>query len=76
VRGEWALWCLTHNLRKLADVLREQRIAARAALGCRVWDRARHRRWVAGRLLLGRTTAVTRSAPRFPYPPLLIQTGS
>jgi hypothetical protein len=31
VRGEWALWCLTHNLRKLAGVLRDQRIAARAA---------------------------------------------
>jgi transposase len=31
VRGEWALWCLTHNLRKLAGVLRTQRIAARAA---------------------------------------------
>jgi transposase len=30
VRGEWALWCLTHNLRKLASVFRAQRVAARA----------------------------------------------
>ena len=29
---EWALWCLTHNLRKLAGVLRTQPITARPAL--------------------------------------------
>ncbi len=29
VRGEWALWCLTHNLLKLASVFRAQRVAAR-----------------------------------------------
>ena len=75
VRGEWALWCVTHNLRKLAGVLREQRIAARAALLCRVWDRAWHRRWMAGRVLLGCTTAGVRSAPRFPHVSILIQTG-
>ena len=27
VRGEWALWCVTHNLRKLAGVRRDQRHA-------------------------------------------------
>ena len=41
VRGEWALWCLTHNLRKLADVLRAQRIATRAALRWPDGDQAR-----------------------------------
>ena len=29
VRGEWALWCLTHNLLKLANVFRAQRVATR-----------------------------------------------
>jgi transposase len=76
VRGEWALWCVTHNLRKLAGVLREQRIAARAACCWRAWDHARRPRWVAGRLLLGCTTAVVRSVPRFPHPAPVIQTGS
>jgi hypothetical protein len=28
-RGEWALWCLTHNLLKLASVFRAQRVAIR-----------------------------------------------
>ena len=28
-RGEWALWCLTHNLLKLANVFRAQRVATR-----------------------------------------------
>jgi transposase len=31
VRGEWALWCLTHNLRKLAGVVRDQRRAGSQA---------------------------------------------
>ena len=30
VRGEWALWCATHNLRKLVGVLRGQRTTAPA----------------------------------------------
>ena len=35
VRGEWALWCVTHNLRKLAGVRRDQRNAGRnAASAC------------------------------------------
>ena len=34
VREEWALWCVTHNPRELVGVLREQRIAARAAIRC------------------------------------------
>jgi Transposase DDE domain len=35
VRGEWALWCATHNLRKLTGVLRDQRRAgSKAALSC------------------------------------------
>jgi Transposase DDE domain len=35
VRGEWALWCATHNLRKLAGVRRDQRNAGRnAATAC------------------------------------------
>jgi Transposase DDE domain len=35
VRGEWALWCVTHNLRKLAGVLRDQRHAgSNAATAC------------------------------------------
>jgi transposase len=76
VRGEWALWCLTHNLRKLAGVLRDQRIAARAALVCRVRDRARRRPRVVGTLLLGHTTAPSRSAPRFTHPAPVIQTDS
>jgi transposase len=33
VRGEWALWCLTHNLLKLAGVLRAHRRVAHAAGG-------------------------------------------
>ena len=32
VRGEWALWCATHNLLKLARVRRAQPVAAGAAL--------------------------------------------
>jgi transposase len=32
VRGEWALWCLTHNLLKLASVFRAQRVAVRTAI--------------------------------------------
>jgi transposase len=75
VRGEWALWCLTHNLRKLARVVRDQRIAARAA---RVWPvlAAPHRCWTACALLLGRNTAISRPAATFVHPLLLIQTGS
>jgi transposase len=37
VRGEWALWCLTHNLRKLAGVVRERRRAgSTAATSCAI----------------------------------------
>jgi hypothetical protein len=32
VRGEWALWCLTHNLRKLATLWRDGCLAGAAAL--------------------------------------------
>ena len=32
VRGEWALWCATHNLLKLVSVLRAQRVALGAVL--------------------------------------------
>jgi len=32
VRGEWALWCLTHNLLKLASVLRARRVARDVAI--------------------------------------------
>jgi transposase len=32
VRGEWALWCLTHNLRKLATLWRNGCLAGAAAL--------------------------------------------
>jgi transposase/IS5 family transposase len=35
VGGEWALWCLTHNLRKLASVCRAQRVAARVVTTAR-----------------------------------------
>jgi transposase len=76
VRGEWALWCLTHNLRKLAGVLRDQRIAARAALLWRVGDRARHRRWATRMLLHARSTACSRPSATCTHPVLLIQTGS
>jgi transposase len=69
VRGEWALWCLTHNLRKLARVVRDLRIAARAALVGRVLARSQHRRWVAGTPLLGLSTAVSRPAATFALPP-------
>ena len=75
VRGEWALWCLTHNLRKLAGVLRGQRIAARPALPCRARDRARLP-WVPGTPLLGRNTPCPRQNDLFSHPVLLIQTGS
>jgi hypothetical protein len=41
VRGEWALWCATHNLLKLARVLRGQRSpaipAAPVCLSARLW---------------------------------------
>jgi hypothetical protein len=76
VRGEWALWCLTHNLRKLADVLRDQRMAARIALVGHVWDRPRHRCGVASMLLQGLRTALSRPAATFAHPDLLIQTRS
>jgi transposase len=76
VRGEWALWCLTHNLRKLAGVLRTQRIAARAAFVGRAWDRARVRRWAVGTPILGRSTAVSRPAAAFACPARIIQTRS
>jgi hypothetical protein len=44
VRGEWALWCLTHNVLKLASLCRATRVAQRAhmpSLGalCRLWPR-------------------------------------
>jgi hypothetical protein len=43
VRGEWALWCVTHNLRKLAGVRRDQRNAgSNAATAC-----ARSSPWTA-----------------------------
>ena len=43
VRGEWALWCVTHNLRKLAGVRRDQRRAgSNAATAC-----ARSSPWTA-----------------------------
>jgi transposase len=43
VRGEWALWCATHNLLKLMQVRRPQRRAgSTAAIAC-----ARSRRWTA-----------------------------
>jgi transposase len=76
VRGEWALWCLTHNLRKLARVLRDQRIAARVALVWPVLARSQHRRWVPPTLLLRRSRAVSRPAATLALPLLLIQTGS
>lgn len=76
VRGEWALWCLTHNLRKLASVVRLQRTAARAAHVERGWDRAQHRRWAPCTLLWERTTALSCPVATFAHPLLLIQTGS
>jgi Transposase DDE domain len=36
VRGEWALWCLTHNLLKLASVFRAQRLALGAAIAAQI----------------------------------------
>lgn len=76
VRGEWALWCLTHNLRKLAGVLHTQRIAARAALVWHAGDRAPIRHRATGMPLLGRSTAVSRPAAAFPCPTPIIQTRS
>lgn len=40
VRGEWALWCLTHNLRKLATLWRDGCLAAAAALTTHALGRA------------------------------------
>jgi Transposase DDE domain/Transposase domain (DUF772) len=76
VRGEWALWCLTHNLRKLMAVLRTQRHAARAALVWRAWDHAPVRRGAAAMPLLGRSTAISRPAAPFLCPARIIQTRS
>jgi transposase len=76
VRGEWALWCLTHNLRKLARVVRERRRASRTAHLGRILGRAAHRRWAASTLLPRLSTAVPRLAATFAHPVLLIQTGS
>jgi transposase len=76
VRGEWALWCLTHNLRKLAGVLRTQRIAARASLVWRAWDCSPVRRWAASTPLLERSTAVSLPAAAFACPARIIQTRS
>lgn len=76
VRGEWALWCLTHNLRKLVRVVREQRIAARRARVWRIMACSLRLRWAACTLLRGPHTAVSRPAAPFTYPLLLIQTGS
>jgi hypothetical protein len=75
VRGEWALWCLTHNLLKLVGVLRTQRRAAHAVCGARVHARRRHCRATLA-LLLRRSMPVSRSQGRFVPTPLLIQTGS
>jgi transposase len=38
VRGEWALWCLTHNLRKLATLWRDGCLAGAAALTAHTLD--------------------------------------
>jgi transposase len=76
VRGEWALWCLTHNLRKLALVRRTQRTTARPARLRLAWDRAPQHPWVGHTLLLGPTTARAHPNVPFAYAPLLIQTRS
>jgi hypothetical protein len=76
VRGEWALWCLTHNLRKLAGVLRTQRIAARAALLWPVWARSRLLRGTAPTVLLGRGTPLPRPTTSFAFPARITQTHS
>jgi hypothetical protein len=82
VRGEWALWCLTHNLRKLMGVLRAQRSASRGALVqpiCAILRRsstllALHR---ASQVLFPRLrTTLARPTAQFAYPPLLTQTRS
>jgi transposase len=76
VRGEWALWCATHNVLKLTRVLRAARIAARAALLRRVGDRSRLRRWAAHTVLLGRSTTRARPNAAFAHAALITQTGS
>jgi len=76
VRGEWALWCLTHNLRKLARVVRDPRIAVRAARAGPVVARSPLRRWAPSLRFLELTTARSRPAATFAHPLLLIQTGS
>ena len=76
VRGEWALWCLTHNLRKLVGVLRDQRRAGSypASSG------ARNRRWTAlqtaWRACLRRGTPVSGRDVRWRDAALFTQTGS
>jgi transposase len=76
VRGEWALWCLTHNLRKLAPVLRTQRIAARTLRICRAGDRVPLPPGVPGMPLLPPHPAGAYLHLPFAHVPLLIQTRS
>ena len=76
VRGEWALWCVTHNLRKLAEVVRDQRRAGSQA----GTSRARCRPWtglqVAWSPLIHGTTPVSCRESGWSVSPPIIQTGS
>lgn len=78
VRGEWALWCATHNLGKLARVLRVQRHpqGTAAALRTPLVLSATLRLALQG--TLERLSRALRLLPRrcLTLPPLLSQTGS
>ena len=78
VRGEWALWCATHNLGKLARVLRVQRHpqGTAAALRTPIVLSATLRLALQG--TLERLSRALRLLPRrcLTLPPLLSQTAS
>jgi len=82
VRGEWALWCLTHNLRKLMGVVRAQQSAAHGPLEQPIGTPSRlycalallHR---ASQVLMQRLRKTSaRSYDPFAYLSLLTQTRS
>jgi transposase len=75
VRGEWALWCLTHNLLKLAGVLRTQRGAAGATVLGPIRIVSVGSRVVLGLFCALRTT-LSRSSAAWARPTLVMQTGS
>jgi len=78
VRGEWALWCATHNLGKLARVLRVQRHPEGVAVSLRTPVVLSPTLRLALQGALERLSRALRLPPRrcFVLPPLLSQTGS